>query len=153
MIFSSFFLCHSNFSFYFCSRSSQSSGRAGQKHWGNPEAETAVCKARPKEKGRFRTLLFVLSNFATLNPYTEVMQLERLRGCIISQPFITYLINLWCNGCVYCIISLGVGWLALLIFIGRQCEGLKVGIGTEDLTPTSFSFPPYYNINAELGSS
>ena len=53
----------------------------------------------------------------------------------------------------YCIISLGVGWLALLILRKGQCEGLNLGIGTEDLTPTSFSFPPYYIINAELGSS
>ncbi len=36
-------------------------------------------------KGRFRTLLSVSSNFANLNPYTEVMQLERSRGCIISK--------------------------------------------------------------------
>ena len=39
-------------------------------------------------KGRFRTLLLVYSNFATLNPHTEVMQLKRLRGCIISRHFI-----------------------------------------------------------------
>ena len=36
------------------------------------------------------------------------------------------------------IISLGVGWLALLILRKGQCEGLSIGIGTEDLTPTSF---------------
>ena len=118
-------------------------GRAGQWHWGNPEADKTVCQDRPKEKGRFRTLLSVCSNFATLNPSTEVMQLKRPRGWIISRPFINYLLNLWCNGCVYYIISLGVGWLALLILTWRQCEGLNIGIGTEELTPTSFSFPTF----------
>ena len=54
----------------------------------------------PKEKGRFRTLLSVSSNLANLNPSTEVMQLERPRGWIISRPFINYLINLWYSGCV-----------------------------------------------------
>ena len=39
------------------------------------------------------------------------------------------------------IISLGVGWLALLILDTGQCEGLKTGIGAEELTPTSFLFP------------
>ena len=39
------------------------------------------------------------------------------------------------------IILLGVGWLALLILETGQCEGLKVGIGTEEQTPTSFLFP------------
>ena len=39
------------------------------------------------------------------------------------------------------IISLGVGWLALLILETGQCEGLKVGIGAEEQTPTSFLFP------------
>ena len=33
-----------------------------------------------KGKGRFRTLLSVCSNFATLNLCTEVMQLKRPRG-------------------------------------------------------------------------
>ena len=35
------------------------------------------------------------SDFATLDRITEVMQLKRLRGCIISQPFISHLVNLW----------------------------------------------------------
>ena len=51
------------------------------------------------------------------------------------------------------IISLGVGWLALLILKKRLCEGLDVGIGTEEQTPTSFLFPNLkLNINAEFGS-
>lgn len=32
----------------------------------------------------------------------------------------------------FVIISLGVGWLALLILRKRQCEGLNVGIGAEE---------------------
>ena len=39
------------------------------------------------------------------------------------------------------IISLGVGWLALLILAKRQCESLTSGIGAEEQTPTSFLFP------------
>ena len=36
------------------------------------------------------------------------------------------------------IISLGVGWLALLILEKGQCESLTTGIGAEEQTPTSF---------------
>jgi len=52
------------------------------------------------------------------------------------------------------IISLGVGWLALLILGKRQCESPTAGIGAEELTPTSFLFP-YLKlvIYAEFGSS
>ena len=39
------------------------------------------------------------------------------------------------------IISLGVGWLALLILETGQCESLTTGIGAEKQTPTSFLFP------------
>ena len=39
------------------------------------------------------------------------------------------------------IISLGVGWLALLILETGQCESLTTGIGAEEQTPTSFLFP------------
>ena len=45
-----------------------------------------------------------------------------------------------CSIVVY-IISLGVGWLALLILDTRQCEGLKPGMGEELESPTSFMFP------------
>ena len=41
---------------------------------------------RPVSKGRFRTLLAALSNFATLNQYTAVMQQGRLRGLILYPP-------------------------------------------------------------------
>ena len=34
------------------------------------------------------------------------------------------------------IISLGVGWLALLILAQGQCESLTTGIGAEEQTPT-----------------
>ncbi len=37
-----------------------------------------------------------------------------------------------CNVVLATIISLGVGWLALLILRKRQCEGLNVGIGAEE---------------------
>jgi hypothetical protein len=36
--------------------------------------------------------------------------------------------------------SLGVGWLALLILAKGQCEGLNLGIGAEEQTPTSFFY-------------
>ena len=36
------------------------------------------------------------------------------------------------------IMSLGVGWLALLILTWGQCEGPTAGIGAEKQTPTSF---------------
>ena len=50
--------------------------------------------------------------------------------------------------------SLGVGWLALLILTMGQCESLTIGIGAEEQTPTSFLFPGMIqNINAEFGSS
>ena len=39
-----------------------------------------------------------------------------------------------------------MGWLALLILEKGQCESLITGIGTEDLTPTSFLFPYLNNI-------
>ena len=95
-------------------------------------------------KGRFRTLLSVCSNFATLNPSTGVMQLKRLRGCIIYLLLYAIIIFFF-NYCVrvgaICIISLGVGWLALLILTWGQCEGLNIGIGAEEQTPTSFLFP------------
>ena len=39
------------------------------------------------------------------------------------------------------IISLGVGWLALLILEKGQCEGLNTGVSTEKQIPTSFLFP------------
>ena len=42
------------------------------------------------------------------------------------------------------IISLGVGWLALLIFTKGQCEGLNLGISAEEQTPTSFLYPQLY---------
>ena len=48
--------------------------------------------------------------------------------------------------------SLGVGWLALLILGKRQCESPTAGIGAEDLTPTSFLFPfTYIYKSAEFG--
>ncbi len=51
------------------------------------------------------------------------------------------------------IISLGVGWLALLILAQGQCESLTTGIGAEEQTPTSFFISkPKFNINAEFGS-
>jgi len=53
----------------------------------------------------------------------------------------------------YCIVSLGVGCLALLILAQGQCESLTTGIGTEEKTPTSFLFPNLKHIiNAEFGS-
>ena len=39
---------------------------------------------------------------------------------------------IWGNGIIVFIILLDVGWLALLILRKRQCEGLNVGIGTEE---------------------
>jgi len=36
--------------------------------------------------------------------------------------------------------TIGVGWLALLIHMWGQCEGLNLGIGAEELTPTSFYY-------------
>ena len=45
------------------------------------------------------------------------------------------------------IISLGVGWLALLIFTKGQCEGLNLGISAEEQTPTSFLCPYIIRIN------
>ena len=53
------------------------------------------------------------------------------------------------------IISLGVGWLALLILAQGQCESLTTGIGAEEQTPTSFfmSKIKIISINAEFGSS
>ena len=50
------------------------------------------------------------------------------------------------------IMSLGVGWLALLILTWGQCEGLTAGIGAEELTPTSFFISrPKLIIDADLG--
>lgn len=49
--------------------------------------------------------------------------------------------------------SLGVGWLALLILEKGQCESLTTGIGAEEQTPTSFFISKNKLIkNAELGS-
>ena len=45
---------------------------------------------------RFLTLLSVNSNFSNLNHRTEVMQLKRLRGCIISLTIYEWLC-LWCS--------------------------------------------------------
>ena len=51
------------------------------------------------------------------------------------------------------IISLGVGWLALLILERGQCESLTTGIGAEGITPTSFLFLDLnIIIHAEFGS-
>ena len=51
------------------------------------------------------------------------------------------------------IISLGVGWLALLILERGQCESLTTGIGAEEQTPTSFFISRnLISNNAEFGS-
>lgn len=49
------------------------------------------------------------------------------------------------------IISLGVGWLALLILETGQCEGLIAGIGAEEITPTPFLFPDHIHIIINAG--
>jgi len=50
-------------------------GRAGQnKHRWNPEAENNVCKDSRRERTFSERYLSVLSNFATLNRFTAVMQ-------------------------------------------------------------------------------
>ena len=81
-----------------------------------------------------------------MNLLIEVMQLKRLRGCIITclQP----LLVCWSYGSSQdYIIQLGVGWLALLILEKGQCESLIAGIGTEKDAFTPFSFPHinYFN--------
>ncbi len=52
-----------------------SEGRAGQnKHRWNPEAEKTVCEDSRRERTFSERYLSVLSNFATLNRFTAVMQ-------------------------------------------------------------------------------
>ncbi|MBO5313864.1 MAG: hypothetical protein IJ421_01545 [Prevotella sp.] len=60
------------------------------------------------------------------------MQLKRLRGCIIYRPLYAIIIFFGVRVDSICIISLGVGWLALLIFEKGQCEGLKTGVSAEE---------------------
>ena len=67
-------------------------GRAGQKKFWNPEADEAICRAA-KGKGRFRTLLSVLSNLANLIRVTAVMQLGRPRGVIYISGLFVYIYN------------------------------------------------------------
>ncbi len=83
------------------------------------------------------------------------MQLKRLRGCIIYRPlYAIILFNYGVRVCPICIISLGVGWLALLIRdLGAMrrpdCKDKRGGINTH-------VFFNYLNItgfnNAEFGS-
>ena len=66
---------------------------------------------------------------------------KRLRGCIISCRYVAISLSWWLMPASNYIISLGVGWLALLILAKGQSESLTSGIGVEELTPTSFLFP------------
>ena len=115
----------------------------------------------PVSKGRFRTLLSVLPNLATLNQDTAVMQLRRLRRLILYLPAALYLYNyiIRCTPHIgvlsYPIFSLGLSdrsvsyiitWrgqdFVLLILILGQCEGLiSEDKCARDITPTSFLFP------------
>ena len=107
--------------------------RAGQnKHRWNPEAENTVCKGSRRERTFSERYLSVSSNFATLKPLHRGNATKRSRGCIISRLFVAIIVSWWFASMPNYIISLGVGWLALLILETGQCEGLKVGIGAED---------------------
>ena len=75
-------------------------------------------------------------------------------GVLYPGQFVAIIVSWWLASAPNYIMSLGVGWLALLILETGQCESLTTGIGAEEQTPTSFLFPdPKHNINAEFGSS
>ena len=62
-------------------------GRAGQKkHQWNPEAESTVCKDSRRERTFSERYLSVLSNFATLNRFTAVMQRSVRVGVLYPSP-------------------------------------------------------------------
>ena len=66
---------------------------------------------------------------------------KRLRGCIICRPLYAIIVSfsiVVSEWVVSYIISLGVGWLALLILTWGQCEGLNIGIGAEESLPRLF---------------
>ena len=65
---------------------------------------------------------------------------KRSRGCIISRLFVAIIVSWWLASVPNYIMSLGVGWLALLILERGQCESLTTGIGTENKLPRLFYF-------------
>jgi len=73
-------------------------GRAASRHRWNSFWPTMPLVGQAEEKafnGRYRS---VTSNFATLNPNTEVMQRKRLRGSIMFPTLMLYIImysHLW----------------------------------------------------------
>ena len=117
-------------------------GRAGQnKHRWNPEAEKTVCKDSQRERTFSERYLSVCSNFATLKLCTAVMQRSVRVGVLYPGQYVAINVSWWLASMPNYIISLGVGWLALLILAQGQCESLTTGIGAEEQTPTSFLFP------------
>ena len=94
-----------------------------------------------KGKGRFLNVTVCILKSRKFESMYSGNATKRLRGCIISRPFRCYHNILMVTSVPTYIISLGVGWLALLILTWGQCESLSIGVGTEELTPTSFLFP------------
>jgi len=91
-------------------------GRAGQnKHRWNPEAEHSVCKDSQWERTFSERYLSVQSNLANLNLSTAVMQRSVRVGVLYPGHFATISISWWLASASNYIMSLGVGWLALLI--------------------------------------
>jgi hypothetical protein len=114
-------------------------GRAGQnKHRWNPEAENTICKDSQRERTFSERYQSVMSNLANLNLSTAVMQRSVRVGVLYPGRSVTVIVSWWFTSAPNYIISLGVGWLALLILAKRQCESLTSGIGAEEQTPTSF---------------
>ena len=81
------------------------------------------------------------SNLANLNLSTAVMQRSVRVGVLYPGRSVAIMVSWWFASAPNYIISLGVGWLALLILGKRQCESPTAGIGAEEQTPTSFLFP------------
>ncbi len=87
-------------------------------------------------KGRFLNVTICVVKLRNFESFHRGNATKRSRGCIISS----YRLLLLYDGKRMCsnIISLDVGWLALLILETGQCEGLTTGIGAEEKLPRLF---------------
>ena len=92
-------------------------------------------------KGRFLNVTVCVVKSRKFESFHSGNATKRSRGCIIFCRYVAISLNWWLMLVSNYIISLGVGWLALLILERGQCESLTIGIGAEEQTPTSFLFP------------
>ena len=114
----------------------------------------ACSESRTSGKRTFsERYLSVTSNFATLKPLHSGNATKRSRGCIISRSFVAINIPLIVIAFFEIIISLGVGWLALLILEVGAMRRPEVWDRRGGTNSHVFFVLQIIIINAEFGSS